>query len=46
VITDTDANSFTDSTRLYKGLGMEVYRSEFTYEKEIRPGREVRRLEG
>ena len=45
VITDTDANSFTDSTRLYKGLGMQPYRSEFTYEKEIRPGREVRRLE-
>jgi len=45
VITDTDANSFTDSTRLYKGLGMQPYRSEFTYEKEIRPGREVRRLD-
>lgn len=45
VITDTDANSFTDSTKLYKGLGMKPYRSEFTYEKEIRPGREVRRLE-
>jgi len=45
VITDTDANSFTDSTRLYKGLGMQPYRSEFTYEKEIRTGREVRRLE-
>jgi len=45
VITDTDANSFTDSTRLYKGLGMQPYRSEFTYEREIRLGREVRRLE-
>jgi len=45
VITDTDADSFTDSTRLYKGLGMRPYRSEFTYEKEIRPGKEVRRLE-
>jgi GNAT superfamily N-acetyltransferase len=45
VITDTDANSFTDSTKLYKGLGMRPYRSEFTYEKEIRPGTEVRRLE-
>jgi mycothiol synthase len=45
VITDTDANSFTDSTRLYKGLGMEIYRSEFTFEKEIRSGRDVRRLE-
>jgi mycothiol synthase len=45
IITDTDANSFTDSTKLYKGLGMKPYRSEFTYEKEIRPGREVRRLD-
>lgn len=45
VITDTDVNSFTDSTRLYKGLGMIPYRSEFTFEKEIRSGREVRRLE-
>jgi hypothetical protein len=44
VITDTDAKSFTDSTRLYKGLGMQPYQSEFTYEKEIRPGKEVRRL--
>lgn len=45
VITDTDANSFTDSTKLYTGLGMESYRREFTYEKEIRPGKEVRRLD-
>jgi len=45
IITDTDADSFTDSTKLYKGLGMQPYRSEFTYEKEIRPGTEVRRLE-
>jgi GNAT superfamily N-acetyltransferase len=44
IITDTDANSFTHSTRLYTGLGMKPYRSEFTYEKEIRPGKEVRRL--
>jgi GNAT superfamily N-acetyltransferase len=44
IITDTDANSFTNSTSLYKGLGMRPYRTEFTYEKEIRPGREVRRL--
>jgi mycothiol synthase len=44
IITDTDANSFTDSTKLYKGLGMKPYRSEFTYEKEIRPGKEVRKL--
>lgn len=45
VITDTDADSFTHSTKLYTGLGMKPYRSEVTYEKEIRPGREVRRLE-
>jgi GNAT superfamily N-acetyltransferase len=44
VITDTDANSFTDSTKLYKGLGMKSYQAEFTYEKEIWPGKEVRRL--
>ena len=44
IITDTDANSFTDSTNLYKGLGMKPYRSEYTYEKEIRPGKELRRL--
>lgn len=45
VITDTDANSFTNSTKLYTGLGMKPYRNEFTFEKEIRPGKEVRRLD-
>jgi GNAT superfamily N-acetyltransferase len=45
VITDTDLNSFTDSTKLYAGLGMKPYRSEFTYEKEIRAGKEVRQLD-
>jgi GNAT superfamily N-acetyltransferase len=44
VITDTDASSLTNSTSLYKSLGMKPYRREFTYEKEIRPGREVRLL--
>jgi len=44
VITDTDAKSFTDAPKLYKGLGMEPYRSEFTYEKEIHAGKEVRLL--
>ncbi|MDQ2690971.1 MAG: GNAT family N-acetyltransferase [Chloroflexota bacterium] len=44
VITDTDARSFTEAPRLYQGLGMRPYRIEFTYEKEIRPGREVRLL--
>lgn len=45
IITDTDADSVTHSTKLYRGLGMKPYRSEFTYEKEIRPGKEVRQLE-
>jgi mycothiol synthase len=45
VITDTDAKSFTDAPKLYTGLGMKPYRREFTYEKEIRPGREVRLLD-
>ncbi|HVF25389.1 MAG TPA: GNAT family N-acetyltransferase [Anaerolineales bacterium] len=45
VITDTDAKSFTDAPKLYKGMGMQPYRSEFTLEKEIRSGREVRRLD-
>lgn len=44
VITDTDAKSLTDAPKLYTGLGMKPYRREFTYEKEIRPGREVRLL--
>jgi GNAT superfamily N-acetyltransferase len=44
VITDTDAKSFTDAPKLYQGLGMKPYRSEFTYEKEIRLGKEVRLL--
>lgn len=45
VITDTDAKSFTNAPKLYLNLGMEPYRSEFTYEKEFRSGREVRLLE-
>jgi mycothiol synthase len=44
VITDTDAKSFSNAPKLYTGLGMRPYRREFTYEKEIRPGREVRLL--
>jgi GNAT superfamily N-acetyltransferase len=44
IVTDTDAASLTDSNRLYASLGMQVYRRELTYEKEIRPGRELRRL--
>ena len=44
IITDTDAKSFTDAPKLYQGLGMKLYRREYTYEKEIRPGKEVRLL--
>ncbi len=45
VITDTDAKSFTEAPKLYKGLGMKPNRSEFTYEKQIRAGKEERRLD-
>jgi hypothetical protein len=44
VITDTDSKSFTEAPKLYTSLGMKPYRREFTYEKEIRAGREVRLL--
>jgi GNAT superfamily N-acetyltransferase len=45
IILDTDSESFSQSRIFYSGLGMTPYRCEFLYEKEIRPGREVRRLE-
>ena len=45
VILDTDSQSFTDSAKFYTSLGMKEYRREFLYEKEIRPGVEIRRLE-
>jgi mycothiol synthase len=45
VITDTDATSFTNAPRLYESVGMQPYRQEVTYEKEMRPGREVRLVE-
>ena len=45
IILDTDAESFSESTKFYDGLGMNPYRREFLYEKEIRPGREIRRLD-
>ena len=45
VILDTDSQSFSNSASLYQSVGMEPYRTEFVYEKEIRPGREVRLLE-
>lgn len=45
VILDTNSQSFTDSAKFYTSLGMREYRREFLYEKEIRPGVEIRRLE-
>jgi len=45
IILDTDSESFSDSIKFYSGLGMKPCRRELLYEKEIRPGREVRRLE-
>lgn len=45
IILDTDAQSFTQAPKFYAQLGMQVYRREYLYEKELRPGREVRRLE-
>jgi GNAT superfamily N-acetyltransferase len=44
IITDTDANSFTHAPQLYMSLGMRPYRREFLYEKEIRAGKEARRM--
>ena len=44
VILDTDSQSFTDSSKFYTSLGMQIYRREFLYEKEIRAGEEIRRL--
>jgi mycothiol synthase len=44
IIADTDAGSFTQAPKLYTSLGMRPYRQEFLVEKEIRPGRELRRL--
>jgi GNAT superfamily N-acetyltransferase len=45
IILDTDSESFSNTASLYQGVGMKPYRSEFVYEKEIRPGREVRLLD-
>jgi GNAT superfamily N-acetyltransferase len=44
VILDTDSQSFTDSSKFYTSLGMNIYRHEFLYEKEIRAGEEIRRF--
>lgn len=46
IILDTDGDSFTEAPAFYASLGMRQYRREFLYEKEMRPGREVRRLSG
>ena len=45
VITDTDAESFTETPKFYARVGMRLYRREYLYEKEVRPGIEVRRLQ-
>lgn len=45
IILDTDSESFSHSTKFYDGLGMKPYRHEFLYEKEIRPGKEIRLME-
>jgi len=45
IILDTDSQSFTKSSKFYTSLGMNIYRHEFLYEKEIRAGQEIRRLE-
>jgi GNAT superfamily N-acetyltransferase len=44
VVLDTDAESFTQAPMFYAHVGMRLYRREFLYEKEVVPGREVRRL--
>lgn len=44
IITDTDAAGFTGAYRLYQELGMRIYRTTHTFEKELRPGRELRVL--
>lgn len=44
IILDTDEASFTEAPRFYQALGMRPYRREFLFEKEVRAGREIRRL--
>ena len=45
IILDTDSESLSHSASLYQSVGMKPYRSEFVFQKEIRPGREVRLLD-
>jgi mycothiol synthase len=42
VALDVDAQSLTGATRLYEKAGMHVQRQAVTYEKELRPGAELR----
>jgi mycothiol synthase len=46
IILDTDTRSFTAAPRFYERLGMRPYRRELLFEREVRAGREARRLEG
>jgi GNAT superfamily N-acetyltransferase len=45
IILDTDRHSFTAAPQFYEHLGMRAYRREWLYEKIVRPGREMRRLQ-
>jgi len=41
VALDVDAESLTGATRLYERAGMHMQRQEMTYEKELRPGKDL-----
>ena len=43
VILGVDATSLTGATRLYEKAGMSHYRTDCSFEKELRPGEELRR---
>lgn len=43
---DVDAENLTGAVRLYEKAGMSVLRGDDTWEKELRPGRDVRNLGG
>ena len=45
MILDTDAESFTDTSKFYTSLGMSIYLREILFEGEIRVGQEIRRFE-
>ena len=45
IVTDTDGASFTGANYLYQQVGMRIFRYEETFEKVIRPGRELRLLQ-